>query len=62
MMKRKKLETQYQSKYQQCVLKFDRLPSLSHKSGAGSVNVPAKDKMPLPPGLIPTGTFANVEQ
>ena len=35
---------------------------MSHKSGAGSVNVPAKDKMPLPPGLIPTGTFANVEQ
>ena len=62
MTKRKKLEIQYQSKYQQYVLRLHRLPSLSHKSGTGSVNVPAKDKMPLPPGLIPTGTFANVEQ
>ena len=61
-MKGKNLEIQYQSKYQQYLLRFHRLPSLSHKSGAGSVNVPAKDKMPLPPGLIPTGTFANVEQ
>ena len=60
-MKRKNLEILYQSKYQQYVLGFHRLPSLSHKSGTGSVNVPAKDKMPLPPGLIPTGTFANVE-
>ena len=61
-MRRKKQVIQYQSKYQQYVSIFHRLSSFSHKSGTGSVNVPAKDKMPLPPGLIPTGTFANVEQ
>ena len=59
-MKRKQ-EILLRSKCAKECLRFYRLPGLTHKAAAGSVNVPVKDSMPLPPGLIPTGTFSDAK-
>ena len=60
-MRRRKLETLYKSEWLFELINDFRLPGLSHKPAAGQVNVPAKGSMPLPPGLIPTGTFADTK-